>query len=178
VTHFYPTGAFGADETQKRSGENLMDKAESAQQQPAGAEGAAVAGIEEFIRHVPQLVLARDVRHRVFGVGTVNRFNTAIALGATQVLSNMWFFWFCVVLDLCELPTVLHSATPTLVVTYISQTVIQLLALPLLGAGQRIIAAAQDARAEADHMTLTALHTINVRQLEILRHLEKLEKRG
>jgi len=153
-----------------------MDKAESTQQQPAGGEGAAFAGIEEFIRHVPQLVLARDVRHRVFGSGTVNRFNAAIALGATQVLSNMWFFWFCVILDLAELPTVIQNASPTLVVTYISQTVIQLLALPLLGAGQRIIAAAQDARAEADHMTLTALHTINVRQLEILRRLEKIEK--
>ena len=156
-----------------------MDKAEPTQPQPAGIEGAAVAGIEEFIRHVPQLVQSRDVRHRVFGVGAVNRFNAAIAVGATQVLSSMWFFWFCVVLDLSELPTVLHSPSPTLVVSYVSQTVIQLLALPLLGAGQRIIAAAQDARAEADHMTLTALQTINVRQLEILRRLERLEeKRG
>jgi hypothetical protein len=155
-----------------------MDKAESTQPQPAAGEAAAVAGIEEFVRHVPQLVLARDVRHRVFGAGTLNRFNAAIAVGATQVLSNMWFFWFCVILDLFELPTVVQSASATLVVTYISQTVIQLLALPLLGAGQRIIAAAQDARAEADHMTLTALQKINVHQLEILRRLEKLEKQS
>jgi hypothetical protein len=71
---------------------------------------------------------------------------------------------------------VLQNLTPIVVVTYISQTVIQLLALPLLGAGQRIIAEAQDARAEADHKTLTALHTINVTQLAILHRLEKLEK--
>jgi hypothetical protein len=89
----------------------------------------------------------------------------------------MWFFWFCVILDLVELPAVLQNLTPIVVVTYISQTVIQLLALPLLGAGQRIIAEAQDARAEADHRTLTALHTINVHQLEILRRLDKLEGR-
>ncbi|MBJ7598620.1 MAG: hypothetical protein DLM67_11870 [Candidatus Nephthysia bennettiae] len=137
-----------------------------------------VSGIEQFIRHVPRLVVARDVRPRVFGSGAVNRFNGAIAVAATHVLSNMWFFWFCVLLDLIMLPTVIQNPTPTLVVTYISQTVIQLLALPLLGAGQRIIAAAQDARAEADHVTLTALHTINVHQLEILRRLDKLEKRA
>jgi hypothetical protein len=155
-----------------------MDEAEPTKQQPAGGPGAGIAGIEEFVRHVPELVLARDVRHRVFGAGTTSQFNAAIALGATRVLSNMWFFWFCVILDLIMLPTVLGNPTPTLVVTYISQTVIQLLALPLLGAGQRIIAAAQDGRAEADHKTLTALHTINVRQLEILHRLEKLEERG
>lgn len=131
--------------------------------------------IDEFMRHVPQLVQARDVRHRVFGTGGVNRVNTAIAVFATQVLSNMWFFWFCVLLDLCELPSVIQNPSPIVIVTYISQTVIQLLALPLLGAGQRIIATAQDARAEADHKTLTALHTINVHQLEILRRLDRLE---
>ena len=54
-------------------------------------------------------------------------------------------------------------------VTYVSQTVIQLLALPLLGAGQRIIAASQDARAEADHETLLAIHTLSTQQLQILR---------
>ncbi len=34
--------------------------------------------------------------------------------------------------------------------------------------GQQVISAAQDARAETDHETLTALHTINVQQLQIL----------
>jgi hypothetical protein len=144
----------------------------------AAAGDGPVSGIEQFIRHVPRLVVARDVRPRVFGAGAVNKLNGAIAVAATHVLSNMWFFWFCVILDLVMLPTVLQNPTPALVVTYISQTVIQLLALPLLGAGQRIIAAAQDARAEADHATLTALHTINVHQLEILRRLDKVEKRA
>ena len=34
--------------------------------------------------------------------------------------------------------------------------------------GQNVISAAQDARAEADHETLMALHAINVHQLELL----------
>ena len=154
-----------------------MTKAsQSNEQQSAEGVGAGFADMEATIRHVPQLVRARDVRHRVFGVGSVNHFNAAIAVSATRALSSMWFFWFCVILDLVELPAVLQNLTPIVVVTYISQTVIQLLALPLLGAGQRIIAEAQDARAEADHKTLTALHTINVTQLAILHRLERLEK--
>jgi hypothetical protein len=153
-----------------------MDASRSTDQQTADGIGAGFTDLEAMIRHVPELVRATDVRHRVFGVGSINRFNSTIAVSATQVLSSMWFFWFCVILDLVELPAVLQNLTPIIVVTYISQTVVQLLALPLLGAGQRIIAAAQDARAEADHKTLTALHTINVHQLQILRRLDKLEK--
>jgi len=152
-----------------------MDQAQSTSPQPAHATNGRPS-IDDSIRHVPQRVVTRDVRFSVFGARSIDKLNTAIALAATRVLSNMWFFWFCVLLDLIELPAVIGNRSPTLIVTYISQTVIQLLALPLLGAGQRIIAAAQDARADADHRTLTALHTINVHQLEILRRLEKLEQ--
>ncbi|MDQ6741604.1 MAG: hypothetical protein M3Z97_01670 [Candidatus Dormibacteraeota bacterium] len=153
-----------------------MDPSHSTEQRPATGVGAGFADLDAIISHVPELVRSRDVRHRVFGGGSISRINGAIAIAATHALSSMWFFWFCVALDLIELPSVLRNLTPIVVVTYISQTVIQLLALPLLGAGQRIIAEAQDARAEADHKTLTALHTINVTQLAILHRLEKLEK--
>jgi hypothetical protein len=39
-----------------------------------------------------------------------------------------------------------------------------------------VISASQDARAEADHETLTALHTINVHQLRILEDQQKILK--
>jgi len=134
---------------------------------------APVQDIEHHVRHVPRLVTRRDIHLRVFGAGDINRLNGRIAVRATSVLSSMWFFWFCVLLDLAELPAVISAASPVVIVSYISQTVIQLLALPLLGAGQRIIAEAQDARAEADHETLTALHALNVQQLEILNRLDR-----
>jgi hypothetical protein len=44
--------------------------------------------------------------------------------------------------------------------------------------GQQVISAAQDLRAEADHETLTALHQINVQQLQILEELEKLNRKN
>ena len=34
--------------------------------------------------------------------------------------------------------------------------------------GQNVISAAQDARAEADHETLTALHQMSIQQIDIL----------
>jgi hypothetical protein len=34
--------------------------------------------------------------------------------------------------------------------------------------GQNVISASQDARAEADHITLTTLHAMNVTQLQML----------
>jgi hypothetical protein len=40
-----------------------------------------------------------------------------------------------------------------------------LVLLPIIIVSQNVIPTSQDARAEADHETLTALHTINVRQL-------------
>ena len=59
-------------------------------------------------------------------------------------------------------------------ITWLSQSFLQLVLLPILLVGQRVIAAAQDLRAEADHETLTALHSINVRQLQILERQEKI----
>jgi hypothetical protein len=143
----------------------------------ATAQESARAAIERGITHIPQLVLTRNVRPFVFGAHSVGRINAAIAVKATAVLSSMWFFWFCVLLDLFELPAVIQAASSIAWVTYISQTVIQLLALPLLGAGQRIIAATQDARADADHRTLSALHSMNVVQLQILERLDELTGR-
>jgi hypothetical protein len=40
--------------------------------------------------------------------------------------------------------------------------------------GQKVISAAQDARAEADHETLTALHELGKQQLDILEGQNKI----
>ena len=115
-----------------------------------------------------RLIQTRNVISRVHGTSAIERFNGRIAVAATSVLGSMWFFWFCVLLVLVELPAVFAARSVMAWVMYISQTVIQLLALPLLGAGQRINSAAQDARAETDHETLVTLHTLSVQQIQIL----------
>jgi len=87
----------------------------------------------------------------------------------------MNFFWFCVALDLVEgYALVTHPFDAVAWVTFLSQTVIQLLALPVLAVMSSIQQATSDARANADHFTLTAIHEINVKQTEILLKLEKI----
>ena len=51
---------------------------------------------------------------------------------------------------------------------WLSQSFLQLVLLPIIIVGQNVISASQDARAEADHLTLTTLHAINVQQLKLL----------
>lgn len=115
-----------------------------------------------------RLIQSKNVISRVHGTSAIERFNGRIAVAGTTVLGSMWFFWFCVLLVLVELPAVFAARSVIAWVMYISQTVIQLLALPLLGAGQRIISESQDARAETDHETLVTLHTLSMQQIQIL----------
>ena len=67
-----------------------------------------------------------------------NRFNTWLAVKLGNTLSSMAFFYVCVVLDLVELGPVFAAHDVIVWCTYISQTVIQLIALPILGVMQRI----------------------------------------
>jgi len=53
-------------------------------------------------------------------------------------------------------------------VNWLSSNFLQLVLLPIIIVGQNVISAAQDARAEADHETLTALHQLATQQIEIL----------
>src|SRR6266851_2899317 len=62
---------------------------------------------------------------------------------------------------------------------WLAQTFFQLVLLPIIIVGQNVIQAANDARAEADHETLTAVHqltvevhAINEAQTAILRQLQ------
>lgn len=62
----------------------------------------------------------------------IDKFNRKIAIMLSNVLSSMYFFWFCVLLD----GLALWKQPPTDLggwVTFVSQTVIQLLALSVLG---------------------------------------------
>src|SRR5581483_1868839 len=79
-----------------------------------------------------RLIQTRQVIPLVHGTSSIERLNARIAVAATTVLGSMWFFWFCVALVLFELPAVIAARSTMAWVMYISQTVIPLLALPLL----------------------------------------------
>ena len=75
---------------------------------------------------------------------------------------------------LVALPAAIQQGSPTVLINWLSSNFLQLVLLPIIIVGQNVISAAQDARAEADHETLTALHTMNVRQLQILEQQQQI----
>ena len=92
----------------------------------------------------------------------------------------MWAAYLFVLISLVSFPQALNAFLNGDTVTgvaWLSQSFLQLVLLPILMVGQNVIAAAQDARAETDHETLTALHRINVQQLNILEQLAELRRR-
>jgi hypothetical protein len=80
---------------------------------------------------------------------------------------------------LISLPAAVASRSPIVIVAWVAQTFLQLVLLPIIIVGQNVQATASDARAEADHQTLWALHsltaeihTLSEGHTEILRRLE------
>ena len=92
----------------------------------------------------------------------------------------MWAAYLFALISLVSLPAALSAflgGDTVTGITWLSQSFLQLILLPIIIVGQNVISTAQDARAEADHETLTALHTINVRQLQILEQQHEILER-
>jgi hypothetical protein len=113
------------------------------------------------------------------GDSAMGQFNSRLAVLITRGVGTMWAAYVFVLIAFVSLPQALAAflAGDTVTgITWLSQSFLQLVLLPIIIVGQNVISIAQDARAEADHETLTALHTINVQQLRILEELEGIRK--
>ena len=119
--------------------------------------------------HKPKLITSRSVAPQVHGAGTVGQFNTWLAVTVTRSVGTMWAAYaFTLIAIGGGVAVVTQNAFLTALSILISQTFLQLVLLPIIIVGQNVISASQDARAEADHLTLTTLHAINVQQLTML----------
>jgi hypothetical protein len=140
----------------------------------------AIPSLEQLMQHIPELVQTKHVRAKVQGGGTLGRWNAAIAVRITKIVGTMYCAYVFTLIALVALPTAIQQGSPTVLVNWISSNFLQLVLLPIIIVGQNVISEAQDKRAEADHKTLTALHQMNVQQLEILKKedqiLEMLQK--
>jgi hypothetical protein len=97
------------------------------------------------------------------------RFNAALAVKVTKAVGTMWCAYAFVALALVSLPSAITSGNPVVLVSWVSQTFLQLVLLSIIIVGQNVLAAAGDMRAEATYEDADAiLHTA----LEIQRHLE------
>src|SRR5436309_15863004 len=143
------------------------------------------------MEHRPPRITSRSVEPLPPGAGTVGRVNNWLAVHITKAVGTMWAAYLFVLIALVSFPQALHAfmTGDTYVgIAWLSQSFLQLVLLPIIIVGQNVISASQDARAEADHLTLTTLHAMNVQQLAMLeqqreildqqhRILEMLEKR-
>ena len=128
-------------------------------------------------QHVPRHVTRRDVLEQMHGTGTVARFNNHLAVNITKAVGTMWAAYLFVLISVVSFPQALAAflnGDTVTGITWLSQSFLQLVLLPIIIVGQNVISASQDARAAADHETLTALHTINVRQLRLLEQQQKI----
>jgi hypothetical protein len=130
--------------------------------------------------HIHRLVLNQHVQTRVHGDSTMGRINTRLAISITRVVGSMWCAYIFALIALISLPAAISSQNPIIIVAWVAQTFLQLVLLPIIIVGQNVQNAASDARAESDHETLIAIHTltadvheINLKQTKILKILEE-----
>ena len=147
------------------------------QQRPAGSDAyraAYAAAKQSPTEHTPRLVTSQSVREQVHGANVIGRFNNRLAVVITRSVGTMWMAYLFACLALVSLPAAIASRNTIVIVAWIAQTFLQLVLLPIIIVGQNVISASQDARAEADHITLTTLHAMNVTQLQLLEQQAKI----
>jgi hypothetical protein len=139
----------------------------------------SISDVDAAKRHQPRLVQSSHVLSRIHGSGIAGRFNTWLAVRITKTVGSMWIAYLFGAIALISLPAALASGEVIVIVSWVAQTFLQLVLLPIIIVGQNVIQAANDARAEADHETLSAVHmltvevhSINVAQTAILQRLQ------
>ena len=124
--------------------------------------------------HIPRLVLTHHVHKQIHGDSLAGRINTRLALGITKRVGSMWCAYLFALLAIISLPAAISSHSPIIIVAWIAQTFLQLVLLPIIIVGQNVQAAASDARAESDHETLMAIHTLSAEIYEIANQQTKI----
>ena len=132
--------------------------------------------ITDAIDHIPQLVLNHHAHKIVHGVGWVGRINTRLALGITKMVGSMWCAYIFALIAIISLPSAIKSHDPLIIVSWVAQTFLQLVLLPIIIVGQNVQAASSDARAESDHKTLLAIHTLTADVHKIAQQQTKMLK--
>ena len=110
-----------------------------------------------------------DVTKMDAGAPWYDRFNAALAVKITEGVGTMWCAYAFAALALVSLPSAIRSGSAVTLVSWISQTFLQLVLLSIIIVGQNVLAAAADKRSEA---TYEDAGTILQTALAIQQHLE------
>jgi hypothetical protein len=106
---------------------------------------------------------------QVHGPGPIGRLNARVGLKITVVVGTMWCAYLFTLLTLVSAPSAFKSGDKLIIVSWIAQTFLQLVLLPIIIVGQNVQAAAADARAEATYDDAAA---VLEEAKQIQRHLE------
>jgi len=120
------------------------------------------------------LVLRDHVGAAVPGTGALARFNNWLAVVITRGVGTTWAAYLFVLIALVSLPEAFSAFVKGDTVTgiaWFSQSFLQLVLLPLILVGQRLMAEAQHSQTQADRDALQGLHQLNIAQLDILKEL-------
>lgn len=111
-------------------------------------------------QHRPRLVTSKLVHDAFHGTHKVGRFNGWLATKVTRSVGTMWVAYAFTILAVISLPAAIETHNPIIIIGWIAQTFLQLVLLPIIMVGQNVQQVVSDARAEADHETLQAIHTL------------------
>jgi tetratricopeptide (TPR) repeat protein len=119
----------------------------------------------QIAKHLPRLDSSQSIRKTVHGDNLIGRFNSRFAVLITKSVGSMWCAYAFALIALISLPAAIRSHDPIIMVSWVAQTFLQLVLLPIIIVGQNVLAAASDARAEADHETILAIRALSLLQL-------------
>jgi hypothetical protein len=85
------------------------------------------------------------------------RFNAWFAVKVTKGVGTMWCAYAFAALACVSLPSAITAHSPVVLVSWISQTFLQLVLLSVIIVGQNVLAAAADKRSEATHKDADAV---------------------
>jgi len=131
----------------------------------------AIDLIKKFKNH-PHVMHPKELINKEFK--GISKFNYWIALKITNGVGTMWCAYVFFIIDLLMLPPVIKSHSVIVWVTYIAQTVLQLVLLPVIMVGQNVIQVQNEAKAETDHKTLTYLAELQDDQMQELKNQTKI----
>jgi len=123
-----------------------------------------MSGIFEYVQHPhvearraagPPTVAAAVAK--LHGPGPIGRLNAKVGLKITVVVGTMWCAYLFTVLALVSAPSAFSSGNRLIIVSWIAQTFLQLVLLPIIIVGQNVQAAAADARSEATYKDAAAV---------------------
>ena len=83
-------------------------------------------------------------------------FNGKVALALTTIVGTMWAAYAFAVLALIALPSAIQTGTVLALVSWLSQTFIQLVMLSVIMVGQNILSKASDKRADMTYQDADA----------------------